>query len=236
MMGATRSIKFILLTSLLIFLCSNDRGISQSLTGATGLMSIPTGEILEDGEFSFGVNVLNKKHLEYFDGQQHTNVYFVTIGFLPFLEAGLRYTRAWEPGPSSVGDRMISMRVQMLKERDATPSLVLGAHDVLSTVGRHFNALYLVGSKNMSQVFGVREMVLHLGYGVDWIAARNHDFVGLFGGVSWAPHSTVTVMIEYDADRLNAGLRFFILHHLGLLVGVNGLDALSGGISYTFKL
>jgi hypothetical protein len=225
-----------LLLSIISSSCFAHDAIGQSLTGTTGLINTPVAEIQSDGEFAFGVNVLNKKHLAYFDGQQHTNVYFATLSFLPFLEVGLRYTRAWDPGSSSVGDRMVSVRVQIVKETRRLPSLAVGVHDALSTVGRHFNALYVVGSKDLSNIVGVQKTTLHLGYGADWIKARNHDFVGLFGGLSWSPSAVATVMFEYDADRFNAGLRLSVLNHVGILVGLENFDAICGGVSYRIEL
>jgi hypothetical protein len=220
----------------LILTFQYEHGAAQSLTGTTGLVTIPTGEKLNDGEISFGVNLLNKKHLDYFSGRQHSNAYFVTIGYLPFLEIGLRFTRAWHPGPSSVGDRMASVRLKLMQERAEVPSLVLGAHDFLSNVGSHFNALYLVASKTVPFKFPVGKTALHLGYGVDWLDARNHEFAGLFGGISWSPNKIIVLMLEHDAVRFNSGVRLFLFNHLGLLVAFQNFDSLSAGLSYRFTL
>ena len=229
--------KYILLyclTSILIF--QYGLGSAQSLSGTTGLISIPTAQVQQDADFSFGVNFLNKRHLSYFGGQEHTNAYFVTIGYLPFLEIGLRYTRALHPGPASVGDRMVSVRLKLMSEKSLAPSLVVGAHDFFSTVGAHFNALYLVASKTLPGQFASGTTALHLGYGVDWKDARNHQFVGLFGGVSWSPGRFVDLMLEYDSERVNGGLRLYLLNHVALLVGLENFDSMSGGLSYKFRL
>lgn len=203
----------------------------QALTGLSGLVSVPTAEILDDLEFAVGINFLNRKHLTYFNGRQHTNAYFVTMGFLPFLELGLRYSRALDPGPGSVGDRMVSARFQIVNERKVLPAVVIGVHDLFSNVGGHFNALYGVASKQLSPQLG-----LHLGYGVNWLNARNHEFVGLFGGVSWSPVQIITFMLENDGQRFNGGLRFYFFQHIGVLVGFQNFDSLSGGLSYHFRL
>jgi hypothetical protein len=47
-----------------------------------------------------------------------------------------------------------------------------------------------------------------LGYGVDWIEARSHEFAGLFGGISLGYRRHVFIKGEYDAKRFNAGMGF----------------------------
>jgi len=208
---------------------------SSSLTGTTGLLFIPTAEMPEDGEISFGLNLLNKKYLSYGDNQYHGLANYVSLGYLPFLEVSLRLTRSiGSPEPQALGDRTICIRLRLFKEGRLLPSIVWGLHDPIGT--RYFNALYLVGSKN-SRLSDTIKIGFHLGYGVDWMKPRHPpQFVGLFGGVSLSTTSFITFMFEHDAEKFNCGIQMSIFDRVGLLLALLNFDSFSGGASYKFRL
>jgi len=230
------------LTFILIFQC--EHGITQSLTGTTGLVTIPTAEMPKDGEISFGTNWLNKKYLVLFDSNReyHGMVNFMTLGYLPFLEISLRLTRHLNfPASQAIGDRMPSVRLRLFKENEFFPSVVLGAHDFMAVFGglgrsNNFNVLYLATSKTFRLDSFVNRIEFHLGYGTDWIKARHHQFVGLFGGVSLSPSPFIALMLEHDAEKFNCGMRISVLDHVEVLVAFLNLDTFSSGISYKFSL
>ena len=131
-------------------------------------------------------------------------------------EAISRHVRYVIGMSQAIGDRMISVRLRPLKESRFFPAFALGAHDFARVTGtaiptNNFNALYLSASKG----FGLRPVIdridFHLGYGTDWLEAKNHQFVGLFGGVSISPRPFIAFMLEYDAERINCGLQISIL-------------------------
>ena len=187
----------------------------------------------EDGEISFGSSWLNKEHFVYGSNQHHGMANFITLGYLPFLEISARLTRRLNyPAPQALGDRMVSVRLRVLKENAFFPSVVAGIHDPIGT--KRFNALYLVTSKSV-HLFRTTTAV-HLGYGFDRIEAQQRQFVGLFGGVSVSPSPFVTLMLEHDAERFNCGARVSILDHVELLVAFLNFDALSVGASYKLRL
>ena len=216
-------------------------GAAQSLTGTTGLVTIPTAEMPEDAGVSFGVSFFSKKFQQYGRGQYDLIPYFANIGYLPFLEVGLRATRRRDLGRGEgLGDRMVSVRLRLLSERNMVPALVLGVHDFLTGsegyTTTHFNALYLVASRHLRVAPLASDVGLHLGYGTDWMKARHYQFVGLFGGVSVSPTSYLTLMLEYDSERFSGGLRMTVLDHVALLAAWQGFDVFSGGVSYRLKL
>jgi len=215
-------------------------GAAQSLTGTTGLVTIPTAEMPEDRSLAFGVSFFSKKFQPYGRRQYHLIPYFASIGYLPFLEVGLRATRRLDLGRGEgLGDRMVSARLRLLSQRNRTPALVLGVHDFLTgSDGQttHFNALYLVASRHFRLAPLASEVGLHLGYGTDWMKARHYQFVGLFGGVSVSPTSDLTLMLEYDSERFSGGLRMMVLDHVALLAAWQGFAVFSGGVSYRLKL
>ncbi len=236
----TRAI--LLLTLVLALLSHSQNGSAQSLTGTSGLITIPTAEILKDGEVSFGANFINKEYFAYGFNNYHGLSNFATIGYLPFLEISFRLTRRLDyPEPQAIGDRMISVRLRPLKESRFFPALVLGAHDFARVTGtaiptNNFNALYLSASKG----FGLRHVIhrvdFHLGYGTDRIEALDHQFVGPFGGISISPRPFLRFMLEHDAEKLNCGLRISILDHIDFLAALIDFKVISGGTSFRFRL
>lgn len=210
---------------------------AQALPGTSGLVSIPTAAIKADGEMAIGVNVIAPDYHEYvadgFDGEAGI-VQFATVGFLPFVEVGLRLTRLTGDRPQGIGDRMVSVRVRVLKEGRHRPALAVGAHDLVGT--RIYHATYAVASKTVPSVAG--PVGLHMGYGHDVLGlpAAGRQFDGLFGGVSLAPHRWLTLLAEYDGERPSAGVRLEPVHGVALLAALQNGDGLSGGVSYTFAL
>jgi hypothetical protein len=206
--------KCLLLVSVLFF--GADRTVTaQSLNGTTGLIAIPTAEILRDGQIQFGANYVDKEY-NVRSSQNNQHRYFATLGYLPFLEVSLRWTRNYrirfeKPPQEWPGDRGASVRVKFLSEKGRRPSLVLGAHDFFTAFGEQeavwFNSFYLVGTKNI-QCGGLPAHIgVHMGYGTDWLKAKHHDFVGLFGGVSMKYKCFPMFMLEYDAEKVNGGIR-----------------------------
>ena len=166
--------------------------------------------------------------------------YYGTLGYLPFLEVSLRITRKINfRGRQAIGDRAASFRVRLIKERTHIPAPVFGAHDVMAVFGGtgaiHFNALYLVGSKAFVVPFSPQTH-LHFGVGADWIEANDHQLVGAFGGFDAKINKLVTLMMEYDTERVNIGARVSFLSHIRIDIVLLDMRAVSGGLSFCFSL
>ena len=215
---------------------------AQSLTGPVGLATIPTANLPNDGEIYFSSSFADKQYNVRIPNRYHQYTYAVTMTYLPFLEVTLRLTRHYDyPGKQAMGDRMPSVRLRIFKETSIIPSLVLGAHDFMWAFGGtetiYFNALYVVASKHINLLKPYTGHVgFHLGYGTDWIKAAHYQFVGLFGGVSVEANRFITLMIEYDAEKWNGGLRFSLFNRFHLLIVALHFDALACGASYGFNL
>ncbi|HEX6373199.1 MAG TPA: YjbH domain-containing protein [Longimicrobium sp.] len=210
---------------------------SQALPGTSGLVSIPTATIAADGDLTAGMNRIAPGYRDYHSGRADENAViaqFATVGFLPFVEVGLRLTRIADVPRQALGDRMVSVRVRLLKEGAYRPAVAVGVHDIVGT--RRFHATYAVASKTAATVAGA--VGLHVGYGHDVLGlrARGRQFDGLFGGVSVAPHRWITLVAEYDGERPSTGVRLGPVHGVALLAALQNFDAVSGGVSYTFAL
>lgn len=214
---------------------------AQSLTGTTGLVSVPTAEMPADGALAVGVNLLDPRYNGHGFSQNYVGyagmVQYVSVGFLPFAEVGLRLTRLVDyPRPQALGDRMVSVRLRVIPERRLTPAVVVGAHDLVGT--RIFHVLYAVGSKGMDSVPVLGAVSAHMGYGghLEGVSARGYQFQGAFGGIAVAPRPWMTLMVEHDAEHVNYGVRLHPLRGVSLLAAVQQGDAFSAGISYTHTL
>jgi len=226
---------------ILLLGCGWDEGASQSLLGTTGLVMIPTADLIRDGEVYFGAAAGNKKYNRWMPGRYHHYAYYATIGFLPFLEVSLRLIRNFDYTQGvGLGDRTTSFRLRAVKEKKYTPSIVLGFHDCLSAFEDasviYQNALYIVGSKNIPLRKGPAQIGLHLGYGTDRMKAHRHQFVGLFGGISVEVNPALTLMVEHDSEKFNGGAAFRFFKCVQLQAALIHFDSFAAGLSYAFRL
>ena len=218
---------------------------AQTLTGPTGLFTIPNAEVINDGQISFGINLLPKKYLEYSNYNYDAGTFAVNVGYLPFLELTFRATRQLNlPSYNNhVMDRYIGVKVRVLEQDELLPSISLGVNNPINTgeSARHFNATYIVFTKTYPFNEAI-EIESTLGYGSDIIKAVDYQFVGIFGGISLNfntsqfLNSRISLMAEYDAERFNSGIRLTLFNHINILAGLMGMDSFSGGVSTMWEL
>lgn len=210
-------------------------GSAQSLTGVGGLVTIPTAEVQADGTLTAGFNLLNRASMAYHGGLDHARAPYVSLVFLPFVEVGIRLTRAESPVEEALGDRMVNARARFLKETRWRPALLVGIHDFIGAK-RHFQATYAVATKTWSDLPGVARISLHAGYGTKLLDAELYEFVGFFGGAAVSPVPGVRLLGEYTDRRVNVGFDAVLFRGLRFLVGMTDLRAVSGGVSYSTTL
>lgn len=215
---------------------------SQSLTGTTGLITIPTAEMHNDGQISCGLNFLNKHHPAIINDNlfgENSISPFITMNYLPFIEIGIRYTSGIENTKNKedlIGDRSINLKLRLLKERKIFPAVVVGFHDFtsISYTNRHFNASYISVSKKIK--INDRFFSFHCGYGTDSFNAYQHEFVGLFGGIDIQLIKQLSVLAEYDSKYFNCGTRIIMFDRIELIAALLQCRYFSGGISFRFDL
>ena len=167
------------------------------LEGVTGLLNIPTAEVLKDGEVTVGFG-RNENNIR-FPGRVQRN-YFAGVGFLPRLEITARYIdfpEILDPGIPGFGtrkDRSVNAKFQLLSEDKAPLSFAVGVYDVAG-----------------------RAVLERCAYGVATKTAGDFQFTlgvgekrldGVFGGVSYKPVREVELMYEFDTYDSNYGVRF----------------------------
>jgi hypothetical protein len=226
--------KSILLVLLLLSLFFSG-SVAQSLTGMTGLLNAPSANMQKDGTFYLGANYLNRNYINaYGQGKYNCLIYYFDLTFLPFLEINFRNNRQLDnPDHSHTVDRMLSVRLQILKERKYRPSIVIGANDLFTQAtkgNQFFGALYAVATKNLT----VKKNEFGFTFGYAYPYLSNSQFEGIFGGISFSPSflRQLTLMAEYDSKNFNVGGSVLFFKHLYLFGLLQGMESISGGVAF----
>mgnify|MGYP000852397807 CR=1 FL=1 len=233
--------KYKIILVLIGFLISSDIITAQSLSGMSGLFSIPTADMNQTNSVWFGANFLNKKYLDYDGGDKDVFNAFINVNYLPFLEMGFRVTRRMDTAVKEghTVDRMANFRIRFIEESNNLPAIAIGANNPISTLeaANHFNSLYIVTTKNFTFDSPVNNIQTTIGYGSDIIKASDYEFIGVFGGVSASFFNFAELLLEYDAEHFNGGIRLSLLNnHIKLLAGYQNFTAFNGGIALSFIL
>ena len=214
---------------------------AQSITGLTGLVSIPTAEVISDGKLTIGASFYNKNYLNIYDTHYNGLGTYITFGFLPFVEVSFRTTRLlnYTPGTQSLGDRMASIRIRLIEEGKILPSFLFGAHDFLRSTDAltsYNNSTYFAATKNFSLSGNNLILKIDLGYGLQLQNSREYQFDGLFYGVSFNIYKTIELMVENDTKRFNSGVRVNLFDRISCTAGLMNIRYFSGTVSYSLVL
>lgn len=182
-----------------------------SLTGMTGFINTPWCGVIGDRSVEVGYNRIPKEAAYNFRGVHASDVYYAAVGFLPRIEAGMRWTVI--PGQKAFiddvpdsrlteSDRMLSGRIELLPPRPRRPGLAVGIEDAVGT--RRFHSTYAVSGIPF-EYRGLRTRV-GLGYAFRALTAFRHTLDGGFGAVEVAARGPVAVAVEYDTEKWNASL------------------------------
>lgn len=224
------------ITKIVLLLCLFITGLfitvatrAQSLTGNTGLATIPTARMQEDGTLSFGFSYFDKKHQQYFEGTKDFGAAYVNLTFLPFLEVVMRVNRPIPYHSTYTVDRFPMLKIRLLNEKKYLPAVAVGISDFASTSSWgtvHFNATYLVVTKKFA------DFDFHLGYAPIIMKALYYQLDGVFGGVAFAPHKSVRLFAEYDTRYVNAGIQYLFLKHFSINLTTLNFDSYAAGINF----
>lgn len=134
---------------------------SLNFYGSPGLIDMPSGEMLPEGQFTTGIS--------YFGGQGR---YTLTFQPTPWMSASFRYNsiRNWNLGGfPTYYDRGFDVRFRLLKETSRLPGVTLGLQDFVGT--GIYAAEYFVATKSFDKL--------------GWGASRLPGRLKLTGGVGW---------------------------------------------------
>lgn len=217
--------------------------VHNSILGNTGLIMNPTARFGADRQLhlswfhipeKYGIITENDKST----GEQHVSF---SLMFLPFMEASATLIRPYNQW-WGIGDRSYKVRFLLLNETKTLPALALGIHDPVASNTRQ-GAVYIVGSKEFILKKGW-SLDSHLGYAFDlkneiWEKSKlfqddsqnnQTHLTGIFGGVSIS-YEQYSFLVEYDTEKVNAGVSVFIWKYFYAQVTTLGFDAISFGLS-----
>jgi len=211
------------------------------MVGTTGLICIPTAQVIPNGKIAVGMAYTDAEYSRY--GPDYSQIaYYATIGYLPFLEASLRVTEFPNLGRlnyHSQKDRMVSVKLRVIDESHYIPSLVLGIHDIFGNRSIIYNAQYFVISK-MIKFPLIGSMRIHTGYSPNPIKSnkiKSYSMKGAFAGIEKELSKYLTVILEYDTQKYNAGLKIAPLgDRVNIDIVLLGFDRISGGMNVSFDL
>lgn len=227
---------------LLLFISLREHN-AQTIEGTSGLFFIPSAEIQKDGQLTLGASFVDKELISFSGYKKDAFTPYLSVSYLPFAEFAIKITRIinYEGNRQGIGDRTFSARIRFLEEGEFIPAVLIGMHDIMTVFGGteaiRNNAFYFVSTKNIKIDSKILDNVmLNAGYGADWFEAQNHNFVGLFGGVSFRLLDHIELMTEYDGKYTNGGIRLKLFDHLSLLAGALRFKNFSGSASVNFSL
>lgn len=211
-----------------------------SITGMTGFVNTPWAGVMGDRNFETSFRHVPQRWAYDHRGLDDNDVYAVTLGFLPRIEASLRATvirglRSFEDilpeSDLTDTDEMASGRLVLIEPRWNRPGLAVGVEDVEGT--RRFHSTYAVaGMPFHAGPFTAR---VAGGAAPRILDAERYVLDGGFGAaeVGLGP---AAAQVEYDSEKWNAGLVLRGPWGLRGRVDALGMNALSVGAGFHFVL
>ncbi len=220
---------------------------SRALLGYGGMIVVPTATLAGDATVAVGFSRIPTMY-GYKLYPAAKSVYYAALTFTPFFEASFAIVKPDKlpDRPLHVGDRSAGVKLRLCPETRRIPAIAIGSHDFfnlkllgLAKPGRklpeNFAALYAVATKSFKPTF-LHQLVVHFGYGTDWLPAKQNYLVGPFGGVELFLRKELVVMAESDARNVNLGARMKLFSHLQSWVCWMDARELCGGVGLSLTL
>ena len=213
----------------------------HTVLGYSGLLLIPTAQIVDEGQMTFGLCRIPKLYADNYKPYDRT-VMFVDMGFTSFFETSFGFVRP-DNFSGGVGDRTVTARVHVLKSSRFTPDVAVGIHDFFAarklelepSSAQHFASTYVVASKTLVLPRQLRTTV-HLGYGFDWLPSNDRHLDGWFGGMAFSPLPPVELIVEHDSHSINGGVRFIFFSRLEYVISFWQMRFVMHHLSFSFPL
>ena len=219
----------------------------QSVTGTSGLIHIPSARMLEDGQLVLGAAYIPKPYFFRQGVNKNPGVTsYLTYQILPFAEIMFRYTHELNVPVNNkteyFPDRMISLRLKILKEKKNIPALVFGLHDFSKLTGLSSNAS--VNSMYSANYFVISKKILtelieidtSLGYAFDLLDNKTKDYRGVFYGVEIFKRdfNFISLVIEHNSKVTNTGFKINVISKFNLMFGFWNLEKPTFAFNYLF--
>jgi hypothetical protein len=192
---------------------------SPSLLGPTGLLKIPSADVLGMSEFAVGITGVSA------DAHGDQTILYGTIGLLPDLELGVtRYDIE-----DAKTETTLNGKLRVLGPLPGEVTLAVGMDDITDQLDRsiYVVASHTLGAGILTRFGQVTSPQVHVGIG-------GGRLDGLFAGISTTVERRVGLMAEYDGNDFNFGARLPVAPHLeGTIAVLDGLDDVGLGLSFS---
>ena len=217
--------------------------VSGEIFTESGLVDIPTGEVLKHGIFGVGTYVAFQYPSENMPSTAENNspvnalAIRLNFGLFDRVEFGLEHL--WnEHGSEPSTERAVNLKVQLLKEQEvgAIPSVTIGVETLstklfsgdLETEENENPSAFLVVSKTFN-LPRIHQFSGHIGVGTQRFAFGENP-IGLFVGLSkeFQPafaRGDLTMNVEFDGVGVNAGMRYITPSGLQVAFGAETLNS-----------
>ena len=208
----------------------------------SGLVDIPTGNVLKHGIFGAGTYIAFQHPSENTSPTNENNslgdavAVRLNFGLFDRVEVGL--THLWnEYGEEPSADRTANLKFQLLKEQEtgAMPSIAIG----IEKLGRDIvpwdseaeedesTSAFLAISKTFN-LPRIHQFSGHIGIGTQRFAFSERP-IGLFVGLSkeFRPafaRGDITMLLEFDGSGVNAGMRYITASGFQIALGAETLN------------
>ncbi len=217
----------ILLSILLSIFCMFSINVSSEIFSDSGLVDIPTGEVLKHGIFGVGVYAPFQNLSQF---QRNTVVFRVNFGMFDRIEFGATHILPHQNDASR--SFLAHVKAPLVTESELIPNIAVGVENFGDKVSYKWNTYkpqssYLVISKtfNLPRIHLISG---HIGIGNNRFAIDDRP-VGFFAGVSTElspafAKGDIKLSVEYDGDGVNAGIRHTSNSGLQIALGVETLN------------
>ncbi|MFI3269164.1 MAG: YjbH domain-containing protein [Rikenellaceae bacterium] len=245
-------LKRVIALVLMLVACGELR--AQYTDGVTGLATIPTAEMQQDGRFMGGAVYLPKDMLPSSWGYSSFRLrYFLNVTLFPFLE--LSFVNTLRELPDIEGyakfnqDRALAMKLRLTRERGWLPAIAIGSSDLISRLdnynalaqseaNRYFASHYVVATKGFR--FCEDNMIgVTLGYSFSMSNSSEEYFDDtLFYGVNVRPNFApyLQFMADVRGTKVSIGAAALLWDHLSLNLFCYDFKSPSGGLRYETTL
>ena len=203
---------------------------SPSLEGNSGLIRIPTADVMSDGELLAGISYMDKEHSRVVSAKTDAMPLFFGVGLLPNLELVGKVTvfhdvKAFDWGYNT--DRSFNAHYRVWPQKENRPAVAVGAQDVTFAT----TSSYLGKSQYVVGTWAAERYRIHLGWGRERLS-------GPFGGLEYALRCDhrLQAMMDYDTEFVNAGLRGFLNKWITVDMSLLGLSDLGGAVVFKTEL
>lgn len=192
---------------------------APSLLGPTGLITVPTAEVVGTAQWNVGLSGVSV------DQGPDESIFFANVGLLPHLELGA----ARDKPSGGEGETIINAKLQVLPRLPGEISAAVGVIDLTDQIDRSAYAVlsHTLGGGVFRRRGTIAPLEIHVGVG-------GGHFDGLIAGLSAGMGNQATLLAEYDGDHVNLGARWRLAAGVdATIAALDGLDDIAGEVSFS---